>query len=203
MSNYFDRMKPHAQRASKALGIPVSVILAQWAHESDYGRSWGARHRNNHAGISNFSGKPYSWSKAYKVEPRPKAEGAYYNVYRDVEGFVDDYIHVMNLGYYKAVREAGKTPGIDDDVRELGKSPFAGTHYKKNGVFGGSIMDMIKTNGLTKYDGLHNASLELDKVGEFKETMKKNPNDVILNKDSKIAMFTGVVALGLIALFDD
>ncbi len=189
-TQYFDKMKPYAERASKALGIPVSVILAQWAHESDYGRSWGARHRNNHAGISNFTGKPYSWSKAYKVEPRPSNEGAWYNVYRSIDDFVDDYIHVMNLGYYDKVREAGKTQGVEDDVLELGKSPFAGNHYKKNGVPGGAIMDMIKANNLTKYDYVEYANkINDDEIIQFKST-----------NDKPVLLVLGATALAILAM---
>lgn len=157
---YFDEMLPYAKKASGELGIPVSVILSQWAHESAYGTSWGATHRNNHAGISNFIGKPYKWSKAYKVEKRPSNEGSWYNVYRSVDDFVSDYIHVMKLGYYKDVIRAGGTEGIGDDFIELGKSPFAGTHYKKNGVFGGSLKAIYDQFGLGKYDGISTGSIE-------------------------------------------
>lgn len=200
MSNpYFEKMKPYAEKASRGTGIPVSVILAQWAHESAYGGSYGAKNRNNHAGISNFTGKPYNWSKAYKVDPRPSNEGGWYNVYKNIDDFVDDYIHVMNLNYYDEVRKAGQTPQIEDDVLELGKSPFAGNHYVKNGVPGGSIMAMIKSNNLTVYDSRQND----DGLYILKENVKKNPNESLMNKDQGLAIFTGAVALTLIGLLSD
>ena len=186
-------MLPYAKKASIGLGIPTSVILAQWAHESAYGTSYGATHRLNFGGISNFIGKPYNWSKAIKVEPRPKNEGSWYNVYSSVDDFVDDYIHVMNLSYYKDVRSAGATPGIEDDVLALAKSPYAGDHY---GGTGSSLMNIIKNFKLVNFD---KNSGEAAALG----VAINNSNETLINKEMQMVVLTGAAALMLIAFIDN
>lgn len=190
--SFFQNMLPYAKKASAELGIPSSVILAQWAHESAYGESYGAKHRLNFAGISNFIGKPYSWSKAIKVEPRPKSEGSWYNVYANASDFTDDYVHVMNLKYYDKVRAAGKTPGIDDDILQLAKSPFAADHY---GGTGSNLMNIIKKFDLLKFDKNTIFGQEFGPIIDS--------NESLVNKDLGLVILSGAAALAFIALLDN
>jgi flagellum-specific peptidoglycan hydrolase FlgJ len=52
-------MKPYAEKAARDIavisggggGLTADVLLAQWAHETDYGTSNGALVKNNFAGI--------------------------------------------------------------------------------------------------------------------------------------------------------
>lgn len=109
---YFQKMTPHANRASQSLGIPVPVILAQWGLETGFGTSAAAKNLNNHAGIkSNSQGADYN--------------GGTYAGYHSLNSFVSDYIRVMNLSYYNKVRQVGKTGNIANTVKALDDSPWA------------------------------------------------------------------------------
>lgn len=139
MADYFDDMLVYAQRASAGTGIPVSVILAQWANESAYGKSDFALNHNNHGGIK------YTSNADYEVD----GHAGYYSVNR----FVDDYIRVMNLSYYQAVVAAGSTPGVNDDFEALGESPYAGSGYgREDGGPGRWLKDLWLQWSLSKYD---------------------------------------------------
>lgn len=126
---YYSKMKPYADRAAQSLGIPVSVILAQWSLETGSGTSAAAKNNNNHAGIkSNSLGSEYN--------------GGTYAGYRSLDGFVKDYIRVMNLSYYDKVRAAGNN--VDAVVRALDASPWA-----EDKQYGNKIMSIIKGTPVT------------------------------------------------------
>lgn len=129
--NYFAQMKPYADRASQALSIPSVVILAQWGLETGFGSSTAARKLNNHAGIkSNSAGADYN--------------GGTYAGYNSLASFTTDYIRVMNLSYYKKVREVGKTGDVAKTVKALDDSPWA-----EDTAYYGKIMNII--NGSKNY----------------------------------------------------
>lgn len=147
-TNFFQTMLSKAQRASNALGMPVSVILAQWGVESAYGTSKLATKRNNLGGIS-WGGKTVpAWSKAIGLTPRPKEEGGNYLVYASVDDYVTDYITVMSNSRYDNVRAAGKTETLQDDFKALGASGYAASGYGQ----GGTIQKVLEQFNLTKYD---------------------------------------------------
>lgn len=136
-SDFFSKMLPYAQEASGKINhMYVSEILAQWANESDYGRS------NLAVNALNFGGITY-------VEGASIAAGSSGNfaMYDSINQFVDDYARVMNLSYYDSVRSAGT---LEDSVKALGESPYAGSHYGGHGEW---IQTIIDQNGLTAYDG--------------------------------------------------
>lgn len=155
--SFFTEIQETAQWAARKTGLDPAVIMAQWAHESTFGGSYGARHRNNLSGISWGSTKIPSWSKATKVEPRPKNEGGYYFVYDSVADFASDYAHVMNNSRYNHVREAGTVSG---QIKALatpspvdGKT-FAGDSY---GGDGKSLLAIVKQYGLSSDPGVEKA----------------------------------------------
>jgi flagellum-specific peptidoglycan hydrolase FlgJ len=112
MSNiqtFASEMYPYAKISSDLTGIPVQVIIGQWALESNYGNSDLSKRANNFAGIkSNSKGAHYS-------------SGAYAGYFTKT-AFAKDYARVMNLSYYDGVRSAGSVAGA---ISELGKSPYA------------------------------------------------------------------------------
>jgi flagellum-specific peptidoglycan hydrolase FlgJ len=137
MPGFYNKMLPYAQKASNALNIPVSVILGQWAIESGHGTSPLAIGSNNFAGITHVSS-----SIAIGTSETGK-----FAKYKDYNQFTEDYIRVMKLGYYDKVRNA---LGVQETATELGKSPYAGSHY--GSTPGGDLLKIISTYGLTKYD---------------------------------------------------
>jgi flagellum-specific peptidoglycan hydrolase FlgJ len=136
VSDFFSTYAKYAQQAGKALDIPASVILGQWALESDYGQSSLAKRSGNLAGIKFVAGKSIASG----------ATGAYADYNNDSAKFAQDYSRVMKLSYYNAVRDA---VSVEDTVKALAASPYAESHY---GGSGASIMSIIKQYGLTKYD---------------------------------------------------
>jgi flagellum-specific peptidoglycan hydrolase FlgJ len=126
---YFDKMRAYAQRASTKTGIPVAVILGQWAHETAYGTSdLVKRGSNNHGGIK------------YVGASTQDGQTGMYAKYSSLDRFVDDYSRVMLLSYYDAVRKAN---GIGDTLTALSNSPYA-----EDKQYGEKIAQVIKTNGL-------------------------------------------------------
>lgn len=93
---FYDKMRPYAQKAANALGMPVEVILAQWALESGNGTSNLAKTQNNYGGIK--------YSQYSKTGTKTSANA--FAKYSSIDGFVTDYIRVMNLSYYDKVRSA-------------------------------------------------------------------------------------------------
>lgn len=113
-NEYLSMMLFYAQTASAATGIPVGVILAQWAHETGYGSSSISKNANNHAGIkSNSSGRDY-------------VSGQYAG-YNSISSFVQDYVRLLvNLPYYEEVITVARSGGSPDAVIEaLDRSPWA------------------------------------------------------------------------------
>ena len=107
-SSFFSSMLPYAQAAAQKTNIPYEVILAQWALESNYGKSDLAARANNFAGIK--------WNRSADY-----VSGAYAG-YFSVSSFANDYSRVMGLSYYDKVRNA---VSIEDTIKALGNSPYA------------------------------------------------------------------------------
>jgi flagellum-specific peptidoglycan hydrolase FlgJ len=128
---YADKMRPYAQRAANALGMPVDVILAQWSLESGNGTSDHARKYNNHAGIKVPS------KRKFVGYVRP---GTAFAGYTSLDKFTEDYILNMNNGFYEGVKKAGS---VEDTVRALGASPWDAGHYDLNGVKGGALLNIL------------------------------------------------------------
>lgn len=131
-SNYFDKMKASAHKASSKTKIEPAVILAQWYLETGGGTSDVSRSANNHAGIKSSS---------------KGRDGIYkgYAKYNSLDNFVNDYSRVMNLSYYTAVREA---KGIEAQVKALHESPWA-----EDKAYDQKLLKVIQTNGLGTLKG--------------------------------------------------
>lgn len=194
--SYLDRMTPYARKASQQTGIPTSVILAQWAIETAWGSSKGARERNNHGGISWGAGTLPSWSKAIALDKRPANEGGNYMNYRSIDDFVSDYVTVMKNPRYSAVRAAGQTPGLADDALALGKSPYAGGHYTSKGVQGQSLIDTIRANELWNYD--HGGAVASG--SSLAGTVKLNSPNVVTGKDETGQMYMLLLGAAAVAV---
>lgn len=108
-NSFYSDMYQYAKISASLTGIPVEVILGQWALESNYGQSDLSRRANNFAGIKSSSkGKDYTSGQ--------------YAGYFTKTSFAKDYARVMNLPYYDGVRGAKTVEGA---ITEFGKSPYA------------------------------------------------------------------------------
>jgi len=139
-AEFFETMAPYAQQASQETGVPVSVILAQWALESGYGTSRFAKEGLNFGGIKLSSNSP---TKEYMIQG---GTGAKFAKYSSISQFVEDYVRVLKLGYYKAVREAGDALKA---MEALAQSP-----YDAGGYAGGKLQKVWSQWNLQKYDDM-------------------------------------------------
>lgn len=135
---YLERMRPYADQASAATGLPAEVILAQWGVETGWGDSNLARNHNNHGGIKWIAGR--SKFQAY--------QSGLFAGYKSISDFVADYIRVMNLPYYAHVRAAARAGASPEQVAlALGNSPYDEGGYAVNGVKGQKIVLALRAFG--------------------------------------------------------
>ena len=128
---FVDGMLGNAKTASAATGFLPSVILAQWANETNWGRSPAWVYGHNFAGVS----------------PGGALAG-----YPTIATGLAAYIATANSPLYNPVR-AAKPAGSIAQARALGASPWAGSHYEDlAGVVGQALVDLIVANNLTQYD---------------------------------------------------
>lgn len=175
LSDYFTRLLPYAAPAAKQLDLPVSVIMAQLAIESDYGRSPLATNTGNQGGI--------------KYNKYSIAKGSYGKLgYADYKGdlgmFFQDYTRVMKLNYYTKVRDA---VSVEDTVKALASSPYAESGYSG----GQSILNVIKQFGLTKYD-----TQDIIENGQ----VIKNFSVMVPENASSIVIAAAIIGVGLLML---
>lgn len=181
---YFDQMAPYAAKASAKLGIPKSVILAQWSWETAFGTNRGSTDLNNHGGIKYVGASTQDYKSGM------------YAGYASIDSFVDDYVRVLSLKYYDDVRKAGATPGIDDDAKALGASPYAESGYAN----GNNILQRITQYGLTTFDGSSSPVGNVDNVlGEVKAQSDK----IVYSKDTGLFVAVGAAALLLAGIILD
>lgn len=129
---FLDRVIDHARDAAGRTGLPVSVVLAQWASESGWGTNGCAR-RNNLGCIM---------------------AGDAIRDYPDLPSFVDDYVRVLCLPAYAPVRSLA-AGGADplDVAAALGSSPYDADHYESGCHAPGWLLQAVmRDSDLTAYD---------------------------------------------------
>lgn len=122
---FFADVAPDAKIASARTGVPVSVILAQWAIETGYGTSSAWLTGHNYAGVS---------------------PGGHVASYTDRPSGLAAYISTLSSQFYAAVRGAGSPSAA---AVALGDSPWAASHY---GGHGADLQTVITTNNLARFD---------------------------------------------------
>ena len=135
---------PFAQSAHQQTGWPVSMILAQWALE----HGWA---------IPGFTG--YNWGNVASLpgEPTVASGGAWgapsYFAYAPTpQDGVNFYVAVAGLSYYSAVAPAARSGGANAAARALGDSPWDAAHYTAIGSPGSSLINIMQSYDLYKYD---------------------------------------------------
>lgn len=109
---------PLAVGLERATGVAALVIVAQWAHETGYGTSPLYLEHRNLAGIRNARNKAFRG---------PVAPGTTFRHYDTLGQSLDDWVRVIRLPDYDAVRAAH---GIDAQIAALGASPWDAGHYR-------------------------------------------------------------------------
>lgn len=171
MNAYAERMLPYAQQASGGTGLPVTLILAQWAHETGWGGSTLAREHNNHGGINYTSNADY------------EADGRHAG-YRTVEAFVRDYIRVINLPFYAHIRRAAAAGAPPQELALLfDVADEEGRKYAEDPWYGSKLVSVL---GSIQVTGGEPLTVQL-------------PAGVTAPKDSRFA-YAAALAVGLVAL---
>lgn len=124
-----------------------SVIISQWAYESEWGHSVSAKNDNNFFGITWFEGCPFPKGTArgvggseggnYMKFPNKKAAFSYY-------GFM-----VASQTNFNAC-VGNKSP--DECLLTLGRGGYAAAGISINSPYFTGCMSIIKSNNLTQYD---------------------------------------------------
>lgn len=127
---FYKKLYPYAKYIYLITGMPVSVLLAQFAHESGFeSPSWIGH--NNYAGITNPGG------------------ATRFKQYATIIGFANDYVKTIRLKYYAGVLAAVKAKRTPDEIAlELSKSPWDAGHYGG----GQSLLAKMKADNLYQYD---------------------------------------------------
>jgi hypothetical protein len=135
---------PFAQSAHQQTGWPVSMILAQWGLE----HGWL---------IPGFTG--YNWGNVGALPGAPDvASGgawgapAYFAYAPTPQDGVNYYVAVAGLSYYRGVGYAARHGGADAAAWALGVSPWDAGHYAGIGNPGSSLVNLMQTFNLYRYD---------------------------------------------------
>lgn len=125
------------QIAAHFPGLSSRVILAQWAVETGWGSSALAVYHHNLAGIR-WYGRAVQTEQLGGTTGKP---GTGFAGYASLTGFAADYLYVIGLPYYAAVRSA---VGDVAQARALGASPWDAGHYTSGGEVGGSLLSALR-----------------------------------------------------------
>lgn len=145
-SRYFETMAPFAQYYGRHTDIFPSLILAQSALESDFGRSQLAAQYHNYFGIKEFRegrGKPFPTLEV--IDGQPLEIEDRFRVYDNVSQSVRDYTHMIrSMDRYQGVWQAA-TP------EEAAQALVAGG-YATDPDYAGKLIALIDMYDLRRYD---------------------------------------------------
>ncbi|MGA2835513.1 MAG: hypothetical protein ABSF84_02840 [Acidimicrobiales bacterium] len=129
---FLELVAPYAIPAAERAGFWPSVVLAQWADETEWGSSLAWLHGCNPAGIS---------------------PGGVIASYPSIAAGADAWIATALQSDYDPVR-AEYSHGNLAQALALGRSPWAAGHYIAEGssVPGTSLYDIIEDNDLESFD---------------------------------------------------
>jgi hypothetical protein len=139
---FIQHVMPAAQAAASHLGIPVSVVLAQWLNETGAGTSRAWLEGHNYAGVSFL--EPYQ----EQLGARLGGEGEIL-FYPDEQAGLAGYIGRWGDGVYDATRNLWREAKDAHAVAAaIEASPWAAGHYGGNG-----LRALIDELNLTQFDG--------------------------------------------------
>lgn len=115
---------PYAYSAGNQLGIDPAFILAQWLYETGNGTNLGSTKYNNLAGIKSSPNA----SKGI-FDPADSQHAGY----TSLSAFTQDYVKVMNLGYYRDFLSTAKKGNVSTSLSALNASPWSEADYNTSG----------------------------------------------------------------------
>jgi flagellar protein FlgJ len=117
-----------AQDTAHESGIPISYIVAQAVHESNYGRSGLATKSNNLFGIkagNTWAGKFDLWPTWEVIDGKSIQVQAKFRKYDSWEDSVKDWYRLISGPRYAKVITAGRAHRASDFFTELQKAGYA------------------------------------------------------------------------------
>jgi Putative peptidoglycan binding domain/Mannosyl-glycoprotein endo-beta-N-acetylglucosaminidase len=132
-----------AHAAASALGIPTSVVLAQWADETGWGTSEAFTRGNNFAGVSYLD----RFQESLGAHLEDQGEILFYPSRADG---LAGYLGRWSDPVYTSTRNAWRDHEHDAIAvaADIEASPWAAGHYGGNG-----LRSIIVQNDLTRFDG--------------------------------------------------
>ncbi len=111
---FLKTMTPYAQQVSQSTGLPVPVLLSQWALESGWGTSTAAQQNNNFGGIKPWgsyqAGQDSTYAGYSSLSAFARGDAAFYN----------------QNSRYAAVEQAGRQgDSLQTIIQLLGQSGYA------------------------------------------------------------------------------
>ncbi len=140
---------PAAQRVAARYGLPVSVLLAQAALESNWGRSRLAREARNLFGIKAVSRHTESVTLPtceYGADGRRRVESARFAVYADVEDCLGDYARLLAYAPRYAPARA-----VADDPFAFAEQ-VAACGYATDPAYGKKVCALMRRYELTRFE---------------------------------------------------
>jgi peptidoglycan hydrolase FlgJ len=128
--SFLDAIRPHAEKAAQALGVPTRAIMAQAVLETGWGRriprDTDGRPTLNLFGIkagSNWSGKTVETGTQEYVDGEFRDESARFRAYGSLSETFDDYVKFLsrNPRYVEALRK----DSVGDFAQGLQKAGYA------------------------------------------------------------------------------
>jgi flagellum-specific peptidoglycan hydrolase FlgJ len=129
-------------------GSHPSVVIAQGAVESSWGRSVLSSAYNNYFGIkvgSSWTGKAVNLQTGEVYNGKEMTESSWFRVYTSIEQCLRDRINIIER-YYPAALKAS-SPQLELEALKAGGYATASNYVP-------TIMSVIQSNGLEKYDNI-------------------------------------------------
>jgi flagellum-specific peptidoglycan hydrolase FlgJ len=140
--SFYDNNLLDARRASAMTGLPVSVILAQWALETGKGTSYLY-------GKGNLAGIKYTEQAGSYAED---GAAGYYSR----QDFLNDYSRVLHLSFYDHLRAAA-AQGPEAVARAFTSAPVGVPRYAEDPAYSTKLIDLLNTDDLAQYDAAGSA----------------------------------------------
>ena len=140
-----------AQFASAQWSIPASVLLAQWALESGWGRHMPGG-SNNPFGEKALPGQPSVMEPTREIiNGESVTVDAPFRAFLSVTDAFDFHAeHLASSHWYIPARAC--LPNVAAFCNALGGGTPAAPNYSTNPAYGASLMEIIRDSNLTAYD---------------------------------------------------
>lgn len=165
--------------AKLAVGVGVkykllpSVVLSQWAYESEWGRSYVARTDNNFFGITWFYGAPYGKGSARGIGG---SEGGHYVKFPNIQASFSYYGYMLSSQSNFNQSVGNKSPS--EVLLILGRGGYAASGITESSPYFTAAMEIIESNNLTQYDEFA--------IQRWQSTPVSNPSTSVANGNGTI-----------------